>query len=278
MKKLTILILTLIVSFQIYSQEDRIEIDGKIIADSLTVENIHIVNLTTKQGTISNNDGSFKIYATVSDTLFISSLLFKKKYQLITKQNIVDKIIYISVLSQTNLLNEVVLNNHNLSGSLVLDTKNTPKDSIRMNPMTIDFSNINWDIPLEEDEMSRKKMPNSYAYGGGINIFGIIGLAIDLLSDKDKQRTKKIVREREAKKAKEIKVLDRQLPSLLKSELGISFYVKNLKIPEDEIYNFIEYCYKRNIIELYQQDKKLKVIEILIEESNNYNALKKVKN
>ena len=60
----------------------------------------------------------------------------------------------------------------------------------------------------------------------------------------------------------------------LKKELGVAFFVENLKIPEDKIYNFINYCETKNIIEKYYANKVLEVIKILQEESILYNEIK----
>jgi hypothetical protein len=69
-------------------------------------------------------------------------------------------------------------------------------------------------------------------------------------------------------------IVKKQFPELLKRDLGIDYFTNNLKIPEDKINNFISYCDNRNILEKYYNNNQLEVIQILDEESKNYNALK----
>ena len=45
-------------------------------------------------------------------------------------------------------------------------------------------------------------------------------------------------------------------------------------IPEDQINLFLSYCEYRDVVEKYYNNKELEVIEILNQESKNYNAIK----
>ncbi len=46
-------------------------------ADSKPISNVHVINLNSVVGTISNKEGVFEIDANVNDTLFFSYLGFK---------------------------------------------------------------------------------------------------------------------------------------------------------------------------------------------------------
>ena len=67
--------------FIIFSQlilgQEKVIGDIENDADSKPISNVHVINLNSVIGTISNNDGVFEINASVNDTLFFSYLGFK---------------------------------------------------------------------------------------------------------------------------------------------------------------------------------------------------------
>ena len=68
------------------AQEKRILISGNV-SDSLgIVKNANIINLKTKQGTFSNDQGLFRIFVSKGDTLSFSSIQHKLKKIKVTKQ------------------------------------------------------------------------------------------------------------------------------------------------------------------------------------------------
>jgi hypothetical protein len=74
--------------------------------DSTGVEGSHVYNLSNKEIAISNADGSFKLEASISDTLFISNVNFDNRTFII--KNLAPTIIY---LEPSNIhLDEVVVN------------------------------------------------------------------------------------------------------------------------------------------------------------------------
>jgi|GEM_PF-4906497 hypothetical protein len=93
----------------IYSQNDLISIQGKIVNtafDSIAFANI--VSLKTSKGTFSDKDGEFKIKAFITDTLLFSAIGYKTKKMpvsgFIPEKNtiILDSLIY--VLAEINIM------------------------------------------------------------------------------------------------------------------------------------------------------------------------------
>ncbi|MGB8705590.1 MAG: carboxypeptidase-like regulatory domain-containing protein, partial [Gillisia sp.] len=66
--------------------QETIQLKGKIIADSIQGSSINIVNLSNFSGTTNASDGSFEIKASVNDTLFFSSVQFKKKQVIVSPE------------------------------------------------------------------------------------------------------------------------------------------------------------------------------------------------
>ena len=57
------------------------------------------------------------------------------------------------------------------------------------------------------------------------------------------------------------------LKNSILSDFGYDFF-DQLKIPDDKIYAFLNYCSKFNIEELYEQESKLNLIKFLEDKSN----------
>ena len=108
-------------SFQeIISQS--IEISGKVESKT-DVENIHVINKTSKVFTITNNAGNFNITGKLNDTLVFSSIQHKSKKLIISKEILSNKVIYVVLQEQINNLPEVLVGKV-LTGDLMSDIKN----------------------------------------------------------------------------------------------------------------------------------------------------------
>jgi hypothetical protein len=84
MKNKILFILAFLYVLTAFSQNDRLLIYGKISVDSLSQENIHIVNKNAKKGTVTNIHGEFQIPVKVSDTLLFSAIQFEYKELIIS--------------------------------------------------------------------------------------------------------------------------------------------------------------------------------------------------
>ena len=94
--------------------------------------------------------------------------------------------------------------------------------------------------------------PNSAFVGAGSSISMPVG---------DSKKLWALRRKLAKKKAFPIKLL---------KELGEDYFYKELKIPIDKYYHFLDYCNFKGIEDLYYNDKLLEVIKILYEESVAY--------
>ena len=257
---------------QTQAQEKRVIISGRIISDAKSKDNIHILNISSRKGTISNSQGKFVIPVKEHDTLVFSGIQFYKKEILITKKIITDRKITIKLFQKINELDEVEVRAHDLSGSLIIDAKNV-KDSISMvNPMALDFSMIDFSKPVIS-EVDRTKpldpdnLTNPIIPLGG-NIIGLVSFILDPLKDElvkigQRKRHLKIEKYIYEQKIKET-------PNNMVDELGERFFVETLKIPRTDIDNFLKHCQSKEISDLYIKGRKIEVIDILIKESKIY--------
>ena len=232
---------------------------GVIYNESETISNVHIINLNNKTGTISNTDGSFNINASIGDVLLFSSIQFDPLKIKITEAYISSKKLIIILTPTINKLDEVFLNG--LTGDLDYDLANQPKDTTPKHTFVFNRNEVRKLGP--DYSINFYKAPDAEAFTNPILMNGV-GASVTI-PDKKIIAYKKYKRELKKKQYFVYK---------LKKELGITFFIENLKIPEDKIYNFINYCETKNIFEKYYNNNVLEVIKILQEESIPYNENK----
>ncbi len=95
-------------------------------ADSKPISNVHVINLNSVSGAISNNDGVFVINANVNDTLFFSYLGFKSIKVRVTNDLIKFKNSKIKLTELAYALEEIIVTPYKLTGYLEIDAKNVP--------------------------------------------------------------------------------------------------------------------------------------------------------
>ena len=71
-----------------FSQEvERKILKGKIVADSIEVENLTVYNISSNVGAVTNVDGKFSIKAKATDTLYIQGLSYDSKKYVLTEKD-----------------------------------------------------------------------------------------------------------------------------------------------------------------------------------------------
>lgn len=238
------------------AQDKTVILGGKVTSNSKTLANVHIYNMSKAKGTVSNDIGVFELTASVSDTIYVSSLQYEKQKFIITKKNIEQKHLSIDLKPSINQLDEVFL--RHLTGDLNFDMANKPKDTIPIMGYVYNKKDLYKSSFTDQTDASNRPDPkaNTNPIGGGAGVS---------LPDRRYEALLKLKRELKQKK---------NFPDLLKHDLGIEYFTVTLKIPEEKINNFISYCEYKNIVYKYHHNKQLEVIKILNEESKTYNAIK----
>ena len=95
-------------------------------ADSKPISNVHVINLNSVVGTITNKEGVFEIDANVNDTLFFSYLGFKSIKVRVTNDLIKFKNSKIKLTELAYALEEIIVTPYKLTGYLEIDAKNVP--------------------------------------------------------------------------------------------------------------------------------------------------------
>ena len=258
--KLTNLIVFIIIAVNGFSQEKSIVLSGKILSSNSAVGNIHVFNLNSRLGTVSNDLDVYIIRVKLNDTLLFSSLQHKRMQLKVTEDHFKNRIINVNLIPSVNILDEVFL--IGLTGDLDYDLKNKPKDTIPAHNFEFDKSQLKQD-PFSPHYFQEKSRPDARkmtdpTYGAGVG--GSVAIPnFQLIA--------------ELKLKKEL-AKKKKFPKKIKKEFGIDFFTNNLNIPEAKINEFISYCESRDIIKKYYSNKVLEVIKILKEESKNFNEIK----
>ncbi len=255
---LTNLTFFIFIASNTFSQEKSATIIGTIYNANKPIDNIHIVNLNNKLGTISNNDGTFKILAKQGDILLFSSIEYQNKKITISEFHLLSNVLIVKLVPTVTILDEVFL--HGLTGSLETDFKKTPKD-ITVKPNFV-YKLSDLDKKLPGDEFGYKKKVNAETFTNPLYIAG---------GGQGSKYNRQLENERALKRKLKKK---KDFPFQLRKRLGDDFFITTLKIPKDNIYLFIDYCESKNISNKYYNNKLLEIIEILKEESTNYNEIK----
>ncbi len=258
-KKLLLIFLIFTFILSTNSQERKELISGKILDSLGIVKNANIININTNQGTFSSDNGAFRMFVSLGDSLSISSVQHITKQIVVTKHIIENRKVFISLKLNVYQLDPFELKKHNLTGRLGIDTKTVPnnrKDSLLGKLM--DFSNIDMTIVEADDHIDQRvrprvvnTVPNSFAGAGG-------SVSMPF---KYSERLWALRKELARKKA---------FPTKILSELGEKFFFDTLKIPVDNYFHFLEYCNPLGIEKLHKEGKILELIKILRQESNSY--------
>ena len=245
------------------SQEKRVEINGIVInQSSKALQNSHIINLSTNQGTVSDELGRFIIRVKIGDWIQITNIQFHSKRIRITRSNISERFLRVYLLPILNQLEEVEIKKK-MKGNLSLDRINKRKDTIgeQMKSLIDKIMALGFDrimkMGIGSDERHLQKP--SVAPGLLPGFKGVGGSAIIPYADLKKKRAdRKFINFKE------------RFPEKIKLLFGEHFFFERLKIPKNNYYHFLEYCNPLGIEELYKNKKHLEILKILLKESKSY--------
>lgn len=103
------------------AQDKEFRLSG-FVKDSLgSVADVHLVNLRTKDGSLSNDFGQFAIPVKKGDSILISSVRHYEVFYVVTAEDHQNRKINIYLKNNTYELDEVVVKNNKLSGTLSVD-------------------------------------------------------------------------------------------------------------------------------------------------------------
>lgn len=218
-------------------------ITGKIYDTESTVKGAKVFNATKNIITYTNDNGDFKLSASISDTLVFTSLFHKQKRLKLAKNHF-KKVIVIELKKVVNNLDEVLITKEN-------KTFNEKKHT------------ANIGLQLKNDI---KNNPHLY---GPTHAYGLdLAQVISFFG--------KLLKKKKAKENSVVVLTYKQLDSLF-SKSGFfnnSLLVNDLKIPETYRILFFNYCDARNIDnKLLLEENKVLLLDKLFAYSKEFNTI-----
>lgn len=221
MKKTLFIIIALIFSTKISSQNKRTFFYASIYDEIGVVSNAHIINLNTKQGTFSNDNGEFRILATKNDSLQISFVGYETKIFTLNTNHFGIQENKIELKKVPLELDEVEIKKHNLLGYISSDSKHI-KSEKEINAETLNLPYAGSRILTPAERRLHTAMTSS------------AGIPIDPLLNWISGRLKKL------KKDKAIEDLERRIQHI---HNNYHIYIQHeLKILEKDILRFIYFA------------------------------------
>ncbi|MFM7895960.1 MAG: carboxypeptidase-like regulatory domain-containing protein [Flavobacterium sp.] len=106
-----LLLLYIFFPLVVLSQNDSI-VSGKIVSESSLLEGIHVINLSKRNGAITDSRGYFQIKAKVSDTLQFSAVNLKATRHVLKASDFSNDLLLIKMESLITELEEVAIINY----------------------------------------------------------------------------------------------------------------------------------------------------------------------
>jgi hypothetical protein len=104
-----LLLLFFLTQLALGQQGDK-QLQGRIVADSTSVEKVNIINTRNEKAVMTDKDGNFKIGVWIGDVLVISAVNLETRRKAITQEDVQQEVLLIKVNPKMTQLNEVNVN------------------------------------------------------------------------------------------------------------------------------------------------------------------------
>ncbi|RTZ02851.1 hypothetical protein EKM02_02040 [Flavobacterium sp. RSP49] len=210
------------------------EIRGKITSDSVAVDRINIVNISTGKATVSQGNGFFVIPAKEGDVLVFTAVNLETLRRKINKQDVLETVFSVIMIPKSIVLKEVVVGESSISA-----------ESLGI-------------IPYGQKKYTPAERKLYTATSGG----GIDGL-LNTISGRKAMLKKEIIIEKTEQLLARIEVLFED-----------KYYTQTLKIPSDYIKGFQYYCVDNvAFANALRAKNKTLVMYLIASLAGNYNEI-----
>lgn len=237
--------------FFIITSAQQFLLDGEVVHRATEeLESIHVFNITTSKGTLTDRNGKFKIAVSIGDTLHITAIQFQAEKITISLEHFVSKKIRVELQQLTNELDEILLKNHNLTGYLNQDVRN-----IKTEPV---ISAVSLGIIEKEARIltqSERQLNTAQS--------GFLDPLINTISGRTKMLKKRVELDR---KNVELEKLLEKFPA--------EYLANELNIEEELVYDFLLYCETDPKFSETVKMDSIQILHFLKQRAKSYHALK----
>jgi hypothetical protein len=233
---------------------------GIVFSDTLKVERVTIINITRETFSVTDDIGQFSIFASENDEIIFSSVAFETKKIILKNSNFDEMIFRVELDVKMNQLEEIKIGPYKLTGDLTYDAKRIiVKPSLKVDFPKLDLSNLEI---TGVKTVENSAMPNVNKSLGGVDFVRLTKGLVSLI-----------------KKPSSSKVTDRvsfeEFKSTLKKEFGNEYFKEKLKIENDALELFFNYCYTDEVAskKLLELANRFALIEYLEKKSITFNNL-----
>jgi hypothetical protein len=222
-------------------------LDGKVTYDTNEdVENIHVFNLSTSKGTLTDQAGRFKMPVSIGDTLTTSSIQFVNRKIVVSFEHFVSKTIVIELQELTNQLDEIFLKNHSLTGNLERDA-----GSITTQPVVSAVSLGIIDKEIRVLTQSERQLKTAQS--------GFLDPLINTIS----RRTNML------KMRVELDKKNQQIESVLE-KFPENYIIEQLGIDPEKVYDFLYYCETHPDFSDIAKKDAISILHFLKQQAKNF--------
>ncbi len=266
MRKNGLLIFFIILGLQVNYSQEPIELEGQVMADSLGKEFLNVYNVTRSRGTITDDQGRFRIKANLHDTISISSLQYDELRFIVNSILYERKKVSFSLTPKVNNLGEIKINNLELYGDLTLDANGTRFANLTLDQLGFgDVKRSN----LTAEERKYNAAVGGRKYNTNIHAVTLVGISVDRIVNAFSGKNKKL------KQIAEISRFEKNIMSLRQS-FPDSIYVQDFKVGKPLIQDFVFWMIEEgDEIEALKQQNKLQLFGHFQRRAMTYIALRK---
>lgn len=174
--------LLLFVNHGFAQDNDRVEVQGRIIVDRNDVEGVTVYNHTLQRGTVTDEEGNFIISVLVNDRIEFGALQFQNFIVIITDEIIASGEMTVHLVEKVNTLDEVVILPYGLTGNLNNDVSDLEIENPNLDALYFGLDNLD-KIEFAPDHLSGvhnlAMEENRFIYG--FNPLAIVGLALNAI-------------------------------------------------------------------------------------------------
>ena len=261
MKKI-ILILTLTVSFSAVTQNiKRIDVSGKIIVEGSDISGITIFNTSSNTGTITDENGAFKIQVAENDIIEVSALQYQNIKFTVNQAIINSKKMKLFLIEEINKLDEVIVRTKGLTGNLGADVSGSKSFNPQLDALYFGVKHSS-EYDFEIDEKTEvSNLGQNYQQQHMVNGLNIVNVVDQLLLPLFRS---------EVTDKKKAGVPDVPIESI-KYYFGSEFLVDNFNIPEHRVQEFIQFVESDNFdYALLNYGKEMEFLELLNKKSVDF--------
>lgn len=264
MKKIILLVFTTFTLMSFGQNLDRIAVSGRIVVSSEDKEGVAVFNSSANNGTVTDENGDFKINVAVNDIVEFSALQFKDFKVTITDKIIVSKQLTVILVEEINKLDEVVLLPFGLTGNINADLSNVRTYNVDLDAIYFGLDNIE-DFEFSADYKTKADNLAFNEYNPNMdNMVDLVNVAGFLIKQVVNTNTIKFKSEKE--KQLQVTPFRKALDTY-----SINYIHTNFNIPLDQVEAFTDYIEKEGVNEeLFEDGKEMQLLERINQLSKSF--------